>query len=408
MLASVQEILAREDPAKASQEQIRTIDLKLATPLLRDIPEERAEAWAAVLWDAWHQSDGPQFWYGRVSLSSQLWLARFLAPQKPQIAADVFREGLKSRDAAIQTMTEMLLRECLGGSLPQDSKGEALVEMLEKGEIKPAKALWEIYPMPLSCPVVLTHRRVASYAKDSGRVDLAWLDGSAKITARKDGVWPLVQDVLPNGLFYGRTPGGAIALTSAQGDVFARFDNAGIHAVLASHGGLWCLAGPGAHATEFAADGAVLWQCPLASSTVPYVMLGTESSFVREVVPYLPGRILFLGHGFLDCRNRRGDVLWTVDLKGLDDPRRVVAIGEDKFLVSCKKSVGLLTKAGAYTPLVDNLRSALWIRYHPAGEWAIYDGGASEVFVYDSVAGKVTGRINLDDGGETPRIKTPR
>ncbi len=395
--ASIQEILARHEPGKQpvrfSKESVSAMgatSISVVAPLLRDLPGDRAEAWA---WTLWQQGPAPGYpgVHRDLALPARLWLARSFARRQPQTAATVFRDGLQSRDGAVRTLAEMLLRQVLGGSLPHGTEGGALLKMLEAGEWKSrGDAFWQTWPKPLDTPLVLRGRGGAS------RADLVWLDASAKIVRRENDVWPRADSVLPNGLGYGRsgdsfpTP---YVLVGVDAQVCARFDARTGQEMLASHGGLWTLSGAQQHATEFAPDGSVLWQFPLSPD------------HIRAIAPYGLGRVLCLGYGFLECRNRRGDVVWKTNLEKLDDPRYVLAVDEGKFLLSCGKSIGWLTQAGAYTPILENLGSPLWIRYHPEAEWIIFDGANWQALIYDFASKQVTGRIDLDDDGERTKSK---
>ncbi|MEA3210770.1 MAG: hypothetical protein QOE70_3827 [Chthoniobacter sp.] len=384
--ASVQRILEREQPSSLTVIELRAIELDVVAPLLRDLPEERAQVWAWALWENWYKWLAP-FLESRVSLSGRLWLARFFAGQHPEVAVKIFRDGLGSSDGAIRTLAEMLLRQGIGRSLPHATSGKSLVERMEAGEWKPTTALWEIMPQPLSGAFPVGGR---GSGKHLGRVDLVWFDRSAKIVNRTNDVWPMAKEILPNGLFYckvGDLYPLTCVLTNSEGQVYTRFFHLNGMGVVVSHGGLLCLVGSRNNVTEFAPDGTVLWESP-------------PTSAFRMVAPYTAGRALLLGYHSLECCNRRGDILWKTDLKDLDDPRYIVPTNESKFLLSCGKSFGWLTENGTYSPLLGGLGSTGWIKYHPTAEWIVFDGASWKVLIYDVAGAAVTGHFDLDDGGE--------
>jgi len=386
--AAIQEIMERQDAAKATYADLQFASPESLAPLLRDVSPQRAEAWAWAVWESGHKPASPSF-RSVAPLPARLWLARFFAGIKPTVAAEVFYQGLQSPDAAVRSLAEMLLRQGIGKSVPYGAGANALVKELEGGKWKPTTQPWEVMPQPLIQPVA---QQIAG--TKSGRTDLVWLDGKAEIVNRKEDVWPLLHDVLPNGLFHSRigdTIPATYALTNSEGEVYARFPGIDGGVVAAIHGGIWTIVQHPTRAIEFAPNGSVLWELPISSGAY------------RMVTPYRPGQVLLLGYKFLECRNRRGDLVWRTEMEKMDDPRFVLAVDEETFLVSCGKSIGWMTKAGAYTAIEDRMISAGWIRYHPAAEWVIFDGGDWSVSIYDAAKKGVTGRFDLDD----PRRAVP-
>lgn len=387
-LASVQEILPRVDPTKLHHQFLRGIGVDLLAPLLRDLDDTTASRWAWTLWEH-HQKWLTVSFRSRVPLRTRLWMARSFATLHRDVAGEVFLEGLKSNDAALRTAAEMFIRSGLGGSIPHGSSPVELLRRYSEQSWTPNQPIWEILPTPLGQPLVRKHE-----GGGSSRTDLIWLSRDAAIMRDERDVWPMVCAALPNGLFYSRVGDSwppSFALTTDQGDITARFPKLSeIHPLIASHGGLWSLSGQN-HATEFFPDGTVDWQCPPS---------GSIAGGYRAVAPIGSGRVVILGYTFLQCRDRRGDVIWECSLDGLDDPRSIFPISDRQFIVSCTNSVGWFTPAGKYTPVLEGVKSALWVRYHPTSEWIIFDGGNWEAILFDPSTKSITGRFDLDDGGE--------
>jgi len=114
-----------------------------------------------------------------------------------------------------------------------------------------------------------------------------------------------------------------------------------------------------------------------------------------------------LGHNSIESRNRRGDLLWKTSLKSLNDPRYIVPIDDDRFLVSCGTSVGWLSRDGKYEPILTGFISAGWIRYHPTEPWIIWEGSGSIAIVYDPKAKRELGRVDMDDGWGKGKSRFP-
>jgi hypothetical protein len=224
---------------------------------------------------------------------------------------------------------------------------------------------------------------------------LIWLSGDARIAKSTEDVWPLIREPLVNGHFYSRIGDFRpieYGLSDSEGILHSRIRGLCLYPTptLASHGGLWALNGENPsnghnRVAEFHADGSVLWECQLDEE-------------YGAVVPISGGRVVLLGRKFIECRNRRGDLLWKTMLTSVDDPRCIVPVDDDRFLISCGKSVGWLTRDGKYDPVLSNLKSAGWIRYHPTKPWIIFEGSDSTAVVYDPKTKKELGKIDLDDG----------
>lgn len=391
LLASVQQLLARVDPTTLHNHVVGDIRLDLVAPLFRDLEDETAARWAWMLWEKRVRTVFPS----SIRLQTRVWLARSFASLKPEVAVEVFRHGLNSHDAAIRTTTEMFLRSGLGDSIAYETDYKDLLSEFLQRKWSTGHPRWAVLPRPLEQPLPRKQ-----YGGRLGRTDLVWLDEQAVILSEKKDVWPLVYKILPNGLFYSRLGGSrppVFALTSEMGEVTSRFPRFSSYSpLIASHGGLWTITS-WSHATEFAPDGSVLWQCPLSQSNV---------SGYSAIAPLRKGKIVLLGSNLIECRDRRGDLVWKCKISGASGTRSIYPISPKKFLLTCQTSVGWVTTKGAkgeYTPLVTGLKSANSVRYHPDSHWVILDGGTQEAVIFDPSSQRVSGRFDLDDGGEKAR-----
>jgi len=391
-LASVQEILPRVDPTQLEREIMIHIPADLVAPLLRDLDADVANLWAWTLWERLYDGYDSAVFRSHVRLRTRIWLAKAFAASHPQAAVEVFREGLQSQDAAIRSTTEMIIRSGIGGSLPYNVSTEQLAKSFLSHEWHSTTPLWDTLPLPLDRPLL---RKLVG-----GRTDLIWLTSNARVARSEDDVWPLIRESLTNGNFYSRV--GEFfpmeyGLSDSEGVLHSRIQIFHSAPMIASHGGLWAINGHNRIA-EFQADGSKLWECPI------------NDDEYREIAPISGGRIVLLGHNSIDSRNRRGDLLWKTSLKSLNDPRYIVPIDDDRFLVSCGTSVGWLSRDGKYEPILTGFKSAGWIRYHPTEPWIIWEGNGSIAIVYDPKAKKELGRVDMDDGwgkGES-RFPFPR
>lgn len=378
LLASVQEMLLRVDPTKLSNSTMQQIPADRLAPLLRDLDAAVASRWAWRVWEH-HKEWLMVSFRDRVPLRSRVWLARAFAAEQPQIASEVFREGLASQDATIRAATEMIVRTGLGGSLPWGTRPDQLLAAILKQKWTSPLPPWAGLPPPLDSPVLLQQA--------GRRADLVWLSQDGQIKRSQEDVWPLIELPLPNGIFYSRVgdAGREIALTDDEGVSYSRLRGLDErYPSLAFHGGVWA-EGSG-HAIEYATDGSILWETPLAGADC------------RRVVPGSRGQILLLGYKKLECRNRRGDILWHLSLEGLDDPREIIAVTENRFLLICTNSIGWLSKDGRYEPILTGLGSAGWVRYHSDHPWVIFDEASCKVIFYDAKLNRELGRLDIDDG----------
>ena len=387
-LASVQEILPRVDPTQLEREIMIHISADLVAPLLRDLNADVANIWAWTLWERQKDVLSAAF-RSNVRLRTRIWLAKAFAASHPQVAAEVFREGLQSQDAAIRTASEMIIRSGIGGSLPYNTSSEQLAKSFLSREWHTNTPLWDTLPLPLDRPLL---RKLVG-----GRTDLIWLSSNARIARSEDDVWPLIRESLTNGNFYSRV--GEFfpmeyGLSDRDGVLHSRIQIFHSTPMIASHGGLWAINGHNRIA-EFQADGSKLWECPV------------NDDEYREIVPISGGRVVLLGHNSIESRNRRGDLLWKNSLHSLNDPRNFVPIEDDRFLVSCGTTVGWLTRDGKYEPVLTGFKSAGWIRYHPTEPWIILEGSDSSVVVYDPKTKKKMGRVDLDDGWGEGKSRFP-
>ncbi|MES2468815.1 MAG: hypothetical protein V4675_16040 [Verrucomicrobiota bacterium] len=373
--ASIQEILTRVEPGKLDEEALMQIPAELVGPLLRDLDPRVANDWAWTLWEH-HEKWLMTSFRSTVRLRTRIWLASAFAASHPQQAWEVFLEGLQSQDPAIRLATEMIVRTGVGGSLPYELSTEQLAKAFAGHKWSSATPLWHTLPLPLDRPLL----------REFGeRADLIWLSRAALISKTKEDVWPLIREFLPNGLFYSRVGDffpAEFALSDAEGRPYSRIPSANLSPSVASHGGLWTLA---RGVAELHPDGSVLWECPIHGD-------------YRQITPLGQGRILLLGTGFMESRDRRGDLLWKTGLESLDDPRDIVAVEGDRFLLSCVKSIGWITREGNYQPVLSGLKSALWVRYHPIDPWVIFDAGDQMAVIFDPVTKTELGRFDLDDG----------
>jgi hypothetical protein len=355
--------------------------------MLHDLDPAVAEHWAWTLW-VHHKKWLMVSFREEVPLLTRILLAGAFAGSHPLEAAEVFDEGLRSHDPALRTAAEMVIRSGIGGSLPYETSPEKLVEVFRTGKWTSNIPLWEILPLPLDQPLLRKHW--------SRRRDLIWTDRQANIKKQIEDVWPELGSPLPNGLFYSKSK--TLRLLDREGRIHARFLTFEWSASsLSAHGGLWALA-RGNRAAEFFPDGSLAWECPISSP-----------GGYREIAAIGSGRIVLLGYGFLECRNRRGDLQWRTSLDKLDDPREIIPVSDNRFLLSCSTSVGWLTADGEYEPILTGLGSASWIRYHPTEPWIVMDGATNTAIIYDPTTKKEIGRLELDDGesGAKSRFLTP-
>jgi hypothetical protein len=385
VLASVQEILERVDPKKLSFETLMIIPADAIAPLLQDLAPEVASMWAWTLWEH-HQKWLSVSFRSKVRLRDRIWMAGAFAAQHPNEAQEVFREGLQSQDPAMRTVSGMILRAGLGRSLPNELPPEQLLQASASSKWSPDSPLWDVMPLPLNRP--LLHEQLG------GRTDLIWLSSNAEVSKTREDVWPLIRESLPDGVFYSQVGDfwpSEFTLSDDEGRPSSRICGLNSEPSIVYHGGICALVNQN-RVAEFHADGSVIWECPIDQKC-------------RMAVSIRGGRVLLLGYKFIESRDRRGDLLWHTSLEGLDDPRYVVPIDIEHFLLSCGKSVGLLTRRGKYQPVLENLKSAAWIRYHPTEPWIIFDGGDGMGIVYDPKTKKELGRLDLDDGGGSAKSR---
>lgn len=373
--ASVQEILTQIDPANIENHTLRSIRLDLIAPLLRDLEPEKADVWAWKLWQSHRLSDKTTFNHP-VPLKTRLWLASAIAANHPKEVTEAIEDGLDSHDAAIRMAAEMIVRSGIGGSQRFETSKAQLLEGLKNKPFNSNTQAWDALPFPLDRPLV----------RESGLIkrNLIWLDSNAAVLRTIEDVWPLIEEPVVGGMYYSRFGDYDpidIDLTDADGRVVSRFRNLSTKPFLASHGGFWALGTQGV--MEFHPDGSVLWQTRIGSD-------------VRALAPLSRGRLLYLGYQNLECRDRRGDLIWSTSLKSLKDPRSIVAINDHEFLISCAGSVGWFDKDGKYRP--EEAIPSGSIRYHPTEPWVIW-GGAEAAVVYDPKTGKATERFDLHNGG---------
>ncbi len=302
-------------------------------------------------------------------------LPRTIPKKQPKSFAKVCRARIR----LWQVATAMIMRSGMGGSLPYSTSADELSKSFQTHKWNLATPLWETLPMPLDRPLL---RKL-----NGGRMDLIWLSRDGRVSKSKEDVWPLISVPLLDGVFYSRVGDrrpSEFNLSDAEGRPCSRFRELNSNPVVAAHGGFGAPVGNN-RAAEFHADGSVLWECRIDEDC-------------REVWPIGGGRVILLGRQAMECRDRRGDLLWKTSLKSLDDPRHIVPVADDRFLLSCGKSIGWLTRDGKYDPILKGLGSSGWIRYHPTEPWIIFDGGNGTAIAYDPKTKKELGKIDLDDG----------
>lgn len=377
-LASVLELMGRVEPDKATDAELAWARPEMLAPLLGDLPPPMAEKWALRLWKR-----SSHIHYDEDYLRTRLWLARFFATADLSLATNIFRQSIGHYDPTITALSIMLLRTGIGGSLDWGASQEQLIQMMEKGKWRGAtSSIWESMPEPLACPVARKHW--------GGRVDLVWLDATAKQTKAEEDVWVDAARPFCSGLIWGRLTSSVGALATHDGNIQMRVSVlSSTPAAPAWHGGV-CLLSGSVMAEEIETDGSLLWQVPVSHSIGDWRFITPSSK---------PGLMLLLGYNKLACIDRRGDFAWNLDLKGLDDPRWVMDVGDDRLLVCCTKSVGWLSTKGEYQPVLEGLGSALWVAYNPTKPWVVFDGSDWSVVIFDSQSGKVCGRFDTDDGG---------
>lgn len=376
-LASVLELMGRIDPETATNADLAWARPDMLAPLLGDLSQPQAEKWALRFW-----KQSSHIHYDKDYLKTRLWLARFFATADATLAASIFRQSVGHYDPTIQALSTMLLRSGIGGTLAWGTSPEQLIPMLESGRWVGSTSSWEGKPEPLACPVVRKHV--------GGRIDLVWLDANAKESKAEEDVWIDADRPFCSGLIWGGLTSKIGALATRDGSIQVRasvFSNTPPAA--AWHGGVFLLTGS-VIAEEIEADGSILWQTPVSKTPGEWRFITPSSK---------PGLMLLLGYNKLACIDRRGDFVWSLDLKGIDDPRWIMDVGGDRFLVCCTKSVGWLNSKGQYQPVVKDIGSASWVAYHPSAHWVIFDGSDWSAVIYDPKSGKVCGRFDTDDGG---------
>lgn len=384
-LASVQEILPRVDPTQLDSKSMMNIDAPFVAPMLRDLDPAVADRWAWAIWEH-HKKWLTVSFQERVPLLTRLLFASAFAPSHPAEAGEVFDDGLRSPDPALRTVAEMLIRSGIGGSLPYETSVEKLLEAFKNKKWTPNVPQWEAMPLPLDQPLLRK--------QGGGRRDLIWLGNHAEIKKWVEDVSPNLGNSLPNGLFYFK--GQTLKLIDTDERIHASFQTADwSKASLSADGGLWAFTS--AHCPgQFFPNGSLVWECPVFSLGGYRMIAGVGN-----------GRILLLGYKFLECRNRRGDLLWRTSLEKLDDPREIIAISDNRFLLSCSKSVGWLMADGNYEPILSGLGSSGWIRYHPTEPWIVMDGATVTAIIWDPISKREIGRYDLDDGGTAAKSRFP-
>jgi hypothetical protein len=356
--AAMLEIAARHGPA------IRPTRHDYAY-LIRELEPAQAGAIAAESLDRLEESSRHPNAGHKIHLELRLWLAVALSGTNPERALRTLAPGLESRDPMLRLFAGLAISRLGDGRIPfrltapPDETRQAREAWL--AQLKPHKPAAFAFEDPLDAPVVQTQR--------GGRVDLVWLDENAAITRRQADVWPLVRHVLPDGTFFSRLLSFdyytmALALTSPEGETYARFDGE-CRDSSPQRGTFWCAAPGGHQIAEYAPWGEALWALPINANMA---------------APAGPGRVLVV-RSPVQIVDRRGDVIWTVQtMKG---PRWATMIDADTVLFSCKNEIEIHHRTSGLLRTVGGFKSLGWVRYHPERPWMIWDGGDSSVVIFD-------------------------
>lgn len=384
-LASVQEILPRADPSQLDHKSMMQIDAVFVAPLFQDLDPVVADRWAWALWEhhkKWMDVTFPH----RVPLLTRILLAGAFVPSHPVEAGEVFEEGLRSHDPALRTVAEMVIRSGIGGSLAYGISAEKLLEAFKNRKWTSNVPAWEAMPLPLGQPLLR--------GQGGGRWDLVWLNEHTEIIKQVEDVTPDLGLSLPNGLFYSN--GEKLEMIDTDRRIHAKFPTTNYStASLSAYGGVRAFTEshrPG----QFFPDGTLFWDCPFSTPNDQ-----------REFVGIGKGRVVFGDFGFLECRDRRGDLLWRTPVDKLGKPREIIRVSGNRFLLACQESIGWLTTDGNYEPILTELGSGSWIRYHPTEPWIIMDGATTTAIIYDPVAKKEIGRFDLHRGSSTEKSRFP-
>jgi len=379
--AAAQEILARVDVARASASGPH-IGPAVYPLLLRDLPPRRAGELAGE--------------YLRLVMTDRnpephvlLWLAWSLSHTDPKAAAKIFEQSLTSPDPAERLMAGRGLARLTGDvppfrltAPPAETAGPRAAWVDKLAQRAPAA----FAPIdPLAAPLIKRQR--------GGRVDLIRLKPDATPAETTEDVWPTITQVLPDGTAYGRVRHDVYGLLAPDGTPLARFDAAGaVPSDVAEHGGL-LLAHPNATGggSELGADGAVLWSNPRKVSILTEAGLGRFATTVG-------GKPALI--------DRRGDVLWTIELDVTrDGVRQAHLVAEDTMLVVRQHSVEVWHRTEGLKQRVAGFVSNADARYHPTQPWLVIDGAHPTALIVDPRTG-VRATYDLGWDNESPTLRS--
>jgi hypothetical protein len=337
--------------------------------LVRELPPLQAGAIAAEWLDRLEKPPRPISAHEKTPLVVRLWLGDALSGTDPERALRTLAPGLDSRDPAIRLFAGLAIARLGDGrvpfrlTLPPDETREAREAWL--AQIQPHSPAPFAFDDPLAAPVV-------RHGIGGGWAELLWLDENAQVTRRQSDVWPLVGEILPDGTY------GSLlrsfhtsALTSPDGETYARFDSAGCHFERRS-ATFWSFYPGGRQVIEYAPWGEALWALPVEASMA---------------APAGPGRVLLIRPG-VKIVDRRGDVIWAIS--GLhEDARWGAMIDDDTVVIACQTEIQIHHRTRGLLRTVGGFSSLSHLRYHPDRPWLIWDG--SSVIVLDPKTEKRSG-----------------
>ncbi|MEX1016156.1 MAG: hypothetical protein WDZ31_05360 [Phycisphaeraceae bacterium] len=380
-LAAAQEILHRVEPADVLPERA-ALGGKFSArlPLLiRDLPPDKAGAWAAAIVQLYETSESPWHTLDRLPLSTRLWLAWSLSDTEPDRARQLIEPGLSHVDPALRLMAGLALARMTDDrppyrltASPADAAAErqAWVDELAKIDLVPPQPFQFVDPLALPVPVPGENNRGS---------DMIWLDAQAQVVERERNVGAHALRVLPDGTFLsmlGDVPSGyhgppAAGLIAPTGEPLVRLTGAFNTTEPASHGGTFHIHDRSRLVVETDVFGRVIWAC-------------RSSEQVSFAGPAERGGVLLLRDGNAEVVDRRGETIWAVEYEG--DPRWAAVIGEGRVIVCGKQTVRIIDREAGVVQTLDGFTSLSRLRYHPDRPWMIFDA-AREIVIYDPQAG---------------------
>lgn len=364
--ASLQEIMARSNPRDViAQFHVNAVPPHTAAILLRDLDPAKAGA-IALTYDAIIAEDGATGQMNTyISLMDRLWLAWSIRHVNPNRAAELFRRGLLSHDSALRLLAGLGLASITDQPIPfrfTEDPGATEAEREDWLRLMQLRAPQEFtFPDPLAEPI-----RQSRYP---GGVDLIWLNEQAEVVRRLEDVWPGVRRVLRDGTYYSEIHGEALwGLTSPRGEIYTRVDLAG-YPIVCEHGGVISRHGAESVA-EFGPTGELLWEVPMPGS----------------FSPTLRGQFLGRTDGGVKAIDRRGDVIWTMEIPEKDRVflRKATLVSPTTVMLEFATTIELRERSGALLKRVEGFTSVQSVRFHPSKPWLVQD---NDGVVFDPVSG---------------------